>query len=67
LYKPATVRDFLPQTILVVVLLLTGGWIGLSDYQGWFTVVVLASIFLGLGYETHKTAAYWAVSMGGEK
>jgi hypothetical protein len=67
LYEPATIRDFLPQIILVVVLLLTGGWIGFSDYDGWLTVVVLIGIFIGLGYETHKTAVYWAVSMGGEK
>jgi hypothetical protein len=67
LYEPATIRDFLPQIILVVVLLLTGGWIGFSDYDGWLTVVVLIGIFIGLGYETHKTAVYWAVSMGGDK
>jgi len=67
LYEPATIRDFLPQIILVVVLLLTGGWIGFSDYDGWLTVVVLIGIFIALGYETHKTAAYWAVSMGVDK
>ena len=66
LYNPATMRDFLPQIIMVAFLLLSGAWIGLSGYHGWFTVVVLVAIFLGLGYETHKTAAYWSISMGSE-
>lgn len=43
------------------------GWLQLSGHQGWFRVVVLAAVFVAIGYETHKTAAYWRDSMGSEK
>jgi len=66
MYSPATIRDFVPQIILVVVLLAAGGWIGLTNHHGWFTVLVLVGIFVGLGYETHRTASYWKISMGDE-
>ena len=65
-YSPATIRDFVPQIIMVVVLLAAGGWIGITDHHGWFTVLVLVGIFVGLGYETHRTAFYWKISMGDE-
>ena len=65
-YSPATIRDFVPQIILVVVLLAAGGWIGLTNHHGWFTVSVLVGIFVGLGYETHRTASFWKISMGDE-
>lgn len=55
-----------PTTMDSIFPFLAGGWIGLSNYHGLFTVVVLIAIFIGLGYETHKTAAYWKVSMAGE-
>ena len=63
-YAPATFKDFMPQIIMVVTLLLVGVWIGLTGYEGWFNIVVLVLIFFGLGYETYKTAFFWKVSMG---
>ncbi len=65
-FLPATLRDFVPQIIVVVALLVAGSWIGFSGKQGWFAVLVLVGIFIGLGYETHSATKYWRVSMGQE-
>lgn len=65
-FLPATLRDFVPQIIVVVALLVAGSWIGFSGKQGWFAVLVLVGIFFGLGYETHSATKYWRVSMGQE-
>ena len=65
-YAPATIKDFLPQIFMVVSLLLAGGWIGFSGHHGWFTVLVLFGIFLGLGWETHRSAYFWKISMGSD-
>jgi hypothetical protein len=63
-YAPATLIDFLPQFVLGATMLSAGVWLQVTGYQGWFKVVVLVSVFLAIGYETHKTAAYWRDSMG---
>jgi hypothetical protein len=63
-YAPATIRDFVPQIIMVVTLLLAGIWMEISGYYGWIRVVVLIGVFVAIGYETHKTATYWKDSMG---
>ena len=65
-YAPATIRDFVPQIIMFVTLLLAGIWMEISGYLGWIRVVVLIGVFVAIGYETHKTAAYWKDSMGGK-
>ncbi len=65
-YAPASIRDFMPQIIMVILLLTAGGWIAYTGHHGWFTIVVLVGIFLGLGYETHRSAFYWKISMGNE-
>ena len=65
-YAPATIKDFLPQILMVVSLLLAGGWIGFSGHHGWFTILVLVGIFLGLGWETHRSAYFWKISMGSD-
>lgn len=52
--------------VVVVALLVAGSWIGFGGEQGWFAVLVLVGIFIGLGYETHNAAKYWRVSMGQE-
>ena len=64
LYAPATFRDFAPQIIMIILMFSAGVWIGLSGYQGWFSIVLLLGVFVALGYETHKTATYWKDSMG---
>ena len=66
-YAPATIKDFVPQIIMGVTMLSAGIWLLLSGHQGWFRVVVLVGVFVAIGYETHKTAAYWRDSMGVEK
>ena len=63
-YAPATIRDFVPQIIMFVTLLLAGIWMEISGYLGWIRVAVLIVVFLALGYETHKTASYWKDAMG---
>jgi len=65
-YSPATIKDFLPQIFMVASLLLAGGWIGFSGHHGWFTVLVLVGIFFGLGWETHRSAYFWKISMGSD-
>jgi hypothetical protein len=65
-YAPATIKDFLPQILMVVMLLFAGGLIGLTEHHGWFTVLVLVGIFLGLGWETHRSAYFWKISMGSD-
>ena len=63
-FLPATLRDFVPHIIMVIALLLAGSWIGFNEHQAWFEICLLAGIFIGLGYETRRTARYWRVSMG---
>ena len=65
-YTPATIRDFIPQFVMCVTMLSAGVWLQLSGHQGWFRVVVLVAVFVAIGYETHKTAAYWRDSMGND-
>ena len=63
-YLPATLRDFAPQITIVTALIMAGAWIGFSGHHGWFTICTLVGSLIGLGYETHKVARYWNVSMG---
>jgi len=63
-YAPATIRDFVPQIRMFVTWLLAGIWMEISGYLGWIRVVVLLGVFVAIGYETHKTAAWWKDSMG---
>jgi hypothetical protein len=63
-YLPATLRDFAPQIITVVALMLAGTWIWFSGHQGWFAFCTLVGCLIGLGYEVHRTVRYWNVSMG---
>ena len=63
-YLPATLRDFAPQITMVTALIMAGTWIWFSGHHGWFTICTLVGSLIGLGYETHKAARYWNVSMG---
>jgi hypothetical protein len=62
-YLPATLRDFAPQITMVTTLILAGSWIWFSGHHGWFAICTLVGSLIGLGYETHKAARYWNVSM----
>ncbi len=64
LFLPATLRDFAPQITVVIALLLASSWIWFSGHQGWFAICTLVVSFIGLGYETHRAARYWNISMG---
>lgn len=64
LFEPATLRDFVPQISVVVVLLAVGSWIAITGHQGWFAVCVLVAVFIGLGFELRDASRYWRVSMG---
>ena len=63
-YLPATLKDFTPQITMVTTLIVAGTWIWSSGYHGWLTIFALVGSLIGLGYETHKSARYWNVSMG---
>ena len=63
-YAPATIKDFVPQIIMVATFLVAGIWMQFSGYLGWVRVVVLVGVFVALGYEIHKTVTYWKDSMG---
>ena len=63
-FSPATIRDFVPQILIVVVLLLAGSWLAYSAHYGWFAISVLVAIIIGLGLEARDAAKYWNVSMG---
>jgi len=65
-YLPATLRDFIPQITMIIALILAGSWISLDEQHGWFAICTLVGALAGLGYETHKAATYWNVSMGKE-
>jgi hypothetical protein len=65
-YLPATLRDFTPQITIIIALILAGSWISLEEQHGWFAICTLVGSLVGLGYETHKAATYWNVSMGKE-
>ena len=63
-FLPATLRDFAPQITVVIALLLASSWIWFSGHQGWFAICTLVVSFIGLGYETHRAARHWNISMG---
>jgi hypothetical protein len=65
-YLPATLRDFTPQITMIIALILAGSWISLEEQHGWFAICTLVGSLVGLGYEMHKAATYWNVSMGKE-
>ncbi len=63
-YAPAALKDFIPPIIMGSILFLSGLLMRITDYSGWFNVVVLIVVFIALGFETHKMAEYWRTSMG---
>lgn len=63
-YLPATLKDFVPQIAIIITLILAGALIRHYEHHGWFAICTLIGSLIGLGYETHKAAKYWNVSMG---
>ena len=66
-YSPATLRDFLPQSIVITVMVLFGGWLWRSGNFGWPALCALIATHAILGYETYRAAKFWNQSMDGGK
>ncbi len=61
---PATMRDFLPQTIRISAMALAGALLWQSGNQDWFAMMALLATVIMLGYETYNTAKFWDRSLG---
>jgi hypothetical protein len=66
-YSPATLRDFVPQMVVVAALVLFGGWLWQSGNYGWPALCALLAAHAILGFETYRAAKFWNQSMGAEK
>jgi len=64
-FSPATLRDFLPQGMVVAALILIGAWLWQSGNAGWPALCALLITHVILGYETYNAAKFWNQSMGG--
>ena len=63
-YKSATVADFVPQIIVISVLLIFGAAIAVFSNVQWLRVLALAVAFIVLALETNNARRYWSESMG---
>ena len=66
-YSSATLRDFLPQIVVIIAMLLFGGLLWRSGNFGWPALCVLIVTHVILGYETYRAVDFWDRSMAGEK
>ena len=66
-YSPATLRDFLPQIVVITAIVLFGGWLWQSGNYGWPALCALIATHVVLGYETYSAAKFWNQSMSGGK
>ena len=64
-FSPATLRDFMPKIVVIIALVLSGGWLWHSGDHGWLALFALLGCLIVLGYQTHDAARYWNRSMGG--
>lgn len=65
-FSPATLRDFVPQIIMITALTLVGSLLWQSGDYGWLAMCALIGSLIGLGYETYNASKYWTYSMGGK-
>ena len=63
-FSPATLRDFLPQGVVVAALILIGAWLWQSGNAGWPALGALLITHVILGYEIYNAAKFWNQSMG---
>jgi len=61
---PATLRDFVPQIIVVTALAVVGAWLWRCGNQGGFAFAALLFAVVWLAYETLKAAWFWDRSLG---
>lgn len=62
-YSPATLRDFVPQILVISALLLIGSWLWRSGNYGWPALCSLLFAHAILSYETYNAVRYWNHSM----
>ena len=64
-YSPATWRDFMPQVVIILAMLIFGGWLWQSGNDGWPALFALLGAHAILGHETYKAWIFWERSMEG--
>ena len=65
-YAPATLRDFLPQIVIIGLVMVLGvAFLQIRGF-GWLAGVTLIAVLIGLAYETRNAARYWSASMGSD-
>jgi hypothetical protein len=63
-YSPATLRDFLPQIVVVSTMGLFGVWLWQSENSSWPALCAILFTHTVLGFEIYKAAKFWDQSMG---
>jgi hypothetical protein len=63
-YSRATLRDFMPHSIVIAAMILFGGWLWQSGNYGWPALCALLASLAILGYETYNVSKFWNQSMG---
>lgn len=62
-FAPATKRDFVPQVVVIVIMLLVGVALWISGDVLWLVLVGLIGTLLMVGYETYNTAKFWKLTV----
>jgi len=65
-YAPAVARDFLPHTAVIVFLVLSGGWLCISDVGMSIKLPIIATALVILLLEIRNAARFWNESMGSQ-
>jgi hypothetical protein len=63
-YSPATLRDFMPQASVIVVMSLFGAWLWHSGNYGWPALCALLAALAVMAFETYNASKFWNQSMG---
>ena len=63
-YSPATLRDFMPQASVIIVMILFGAWLWHSGNYGWPALCALLAAFAIMAFETYNASKFWNQSMG---
>lgn len=63
-YAPAKLRDFAPQIVMLILMVVLGVTLQITNTGGPLAAVTLLGVLAGLGYETRNAAQYWSTSMG---
>jgi len=63
-YAPATLRDFMLQILVIVAMVLFGGWLWQSGNFDWPALCALIAANAILIFETYNAVGFWNRSMG---